>query len=280
MSKPELVIAMLVCGLIAASLAVWYDLARRILAGHGLLAYEPRRGVPWTLGDVFVLGLIWPLGDLIAVRISGGRGLLAEDELSTSLVAALTAVHLLWVALAIAYLVVRVGVSAADLGCDGSHLRADLRLGFLGFLAAVLPVYGLQWLVSQWFEPSEHPLVKLIKDQPNVGLLALASFSAVVVAPVSEELLFRVVLQGWLERRVRLLRRRGFRLAGWLPGLPILVSAAFFATMHQGYDRIALFVLAIFLGYLYQRTHRIFPSIVLHGCVNAVAVLQLWLGEV
>jgi Type II CAAX prenyl endopeptidase Rce1-like len=61
---------------------------------------------------------------------------------------------------------------------------------------------------------------------------------------------------------------------------PIVISAAFFAVMHwsHGPDPAALFVLALGLGYLYQRTHRWMPSVVTHACLNGTTMLLLWYG--
>jgi membrane protease YdiL (CAAX protease family) len=68
---------------------------------------------------------------------------------------------------------------------------------------------------------------------------------------------------------------------GFAPTLvPILCSAAFFAVMHwsHGPDPAALFVLAIGLGYVYQRTHRWLPCVITHLCLNATTMLMLWVG--
>ena len=61
---------------------------------------------------------------------------------------------------------------------------------------------------------------------------------------------------------------------------PIVISAAVFALMHwsHGPDPAALFVLALGLGYLYQRTHRWLPSVVTHACLNGTTMLLLWFG--
>lgn len=66
-----------------------------------------------------------------------------------------------------------------------------------------------------------------------------------------------------------------FRKTMWTP---ILVTSAIFSLAHWGHgpDFVPLFFLAIGLGYLYQRTGSILPSIVVHICVNTLGVLQLW----
>jgi membrane protease YdiL (CAAX protease family) len=62
---------------------------------------------------------------------------------------------------------------------------------------------------------------------------------------------------------------------GWFP---ILISSLLFAAAHFGHgvDPFAIFVLAMILGYVYQRTHRIVPCIVTHMLFNAFAMLVLW----
>jgi membrane protease YdiL (CAAX protease family) len=79
-------------------------------------------------------------------------------------------------------------------------------------------------------EKNEHPVVQLWRQDPRWATKLLSAVAAVIVAPVVEEFLFRLLLQGWLEKADRRLRRR-LRLL--LPGaLPIATVAALFAAMH------------------------------------------------
>jgi membrane protease YdiL (CAAX protease family) len=64
----------------------------------------------------------------------------------------------------------------------------------------------------------------------------------------------------------------------WLTDIvPITATAALFAVMHiaHGPDFIPLFVLALGLGYLYRRTHRITPSLVVHFLLNLMSMTML-----
>jgi membrane protease YdiL (CAAX protease family) len=262
----------------ASIVAVWVGIAWRLVERRPLVAYEPRLRVRWNIADVFFLFVLWPILELGALRLAIPRAELLSGAFSAASLAAVTSAHALWVVVALVYLEARTGVRARGFGFDTSQLGRDIRLGALAFLAAAPVVYGIQLLVSQFWEPLEHPLAKLIMQKPDTLLLALAAVSAMAVAPLSEEFLFRVVLQGWLERPMRRLRRRGRFWALSSRVFPIITSAGLFALMHQGADRIALFVLALFLGYLYRQTGRIYPSLVLHACVNSLAVLALWLG--
>ncbi len=169
-------------------------------------------------------------------------------------------------------------------------------------------------------EPSDHPLVKLVMNgKPDVTVMLLAGFTAVVVAPLCEEITFRLLLQGWLEKwEVKRLRWRSEPaeplmsndeaqmtndegilpddspcdirhatlssppargIGGWPFGwLPITISAILFGLAHFGYgpEPIPLFFLGLILGYLYQRTHRIVPSIVAHAIFNLFTMIVLW----
>jgi len=80
---------------------------------------------------------------------------------------------------------------------------------------------------------ADNVVVKLLKDR-NPWVVLLCVVSATVAAPIGEEFLFRLVLQGWLEsaayhwrRRVPWLRRNFSRAV-----LPIFFSALPFAMMH------------------------------------------------
>jgi membrane protease YdiL (CAAX protease family) len=275
MPQRELVVIAVLSSLMTASLVVWLSVARRLSEGERLVPYEPRLRAPWNFVDLLWLVLAWPIFELVALRVAAPGDTIADGGFSMAGLAGVTAGHFLWTVAAIFYLEMRTGARAREFGFDTSRLPQDVRLGSLAFLAAAPLVYGVQIVVSQFWTPLEHPLAKLVSEQHGPALVALAALSAIVVAPLSEELLFRVVLQGWLEQVLRR-RRRPWRSAQRV--LPILISSALFAFMHQGADRVALFVLALFLGFLYRQTHRIFPSLVLHACINALAVMALALG--
>jgi membrane protease YdiL (CAAX protease family) len=82
-----------------------------------------------------------------------------------------------------------------------------------------------------------HPAEDLL-GSGNWRMIAAATFLAVILAPVMEEFLFRIVLQGWLEavwsRQRR--KRRELREAPYA-WLPILLPAALFALMHFRFGR-------------------------------------------
>lgn len=78
-----------------------------------------------------------------------------------------------------------------------------------------------------------HPLIVLLRSRPNPVILVFCVLVAVVVAPVTEEILFRLLLQGWLEAFERRHRRRWAVWRRLAPGIvPIVLVSALFATAH------------------------------------------------
>ena len=192
------------------------------------------------------------------------------------------------------------------------------------------PVLMLQEALMHLFFPNQmsgHPLIKMLREAPPAPIVFfLSGVFAVVVAPICEEITFRLLLQGWLERwedeqlgwrrkatseppieQVASAHddgtvapdqpihtdtspivaddlsfeseppRRG--IAGLPYGwFPIMISATAFGLAHFGYgpEPVPLFLLALVLGYLYQRTHRIIPGIVAHALFNLFSMIILW----
>ena len=60
----------------------------------------------------------------------------------------------------------------------------------------------------------------------------------------------------------------------------IVFSSAIFALMHLGHGAapIPLFFLSLALGYIYQRTGRLLPSVTVHFCLNACSLALLYFG--
>lgn len=55
------------------------------------------------------------------------------------------------------------------------------------------------------------------------------------------------------------------------------ITSLVFALLHlgQGWAPVPLFFLSLALGWLYQRTHRLLPSVVVHVCLNGCSLLML-----
>jgi membrane protease YdiL (CAAX protease family) len=294
-----------------ASCATWLWILLRKIAGQPLIPHSPRRPVPWSVMATFlaVIMAMFALAGLASSAETGFEELTVEEsvqQLSRSmlLIVSITSVALFLVASAYR-------ANWHDLGLPDSfsQLFCDCALGVAGFLVALVPVYGVQAaLVYGLDEPSQHPLITKILSDPDPTLLVVGFLTAVVVAPVCEEIAFRLLLQGWLEKWWCGQRDAESQESGSVEQevqqdatdgplsrsedavvpalrtphsafalLPIFSSSLVFAIAHIGHgpDPIAIFLLALILGYLYQRTHRIVPCIVTHLLFNAFSLLVL-----
>jgi membrane protease YdiL (CAAX protease family) len=349
--------------------AALIDIARQVLLqfqirpGLPLVLWEPRREVPWTVLDLLLIVVLY-IGGTFAVQIGmlqAGWLPRETDEAEWTLgqkgmlVAANIVVSLGLLVIVMPLVSLRTGARGRDWGVSLRALGGDLRLGLIGFLLLAPPTYALQGLLVNLWKPSKHPLMEMFKDSPEPWFFVLLAVAAAVVAPLFEEIVFRVLLQGWLERVIpRFLRgspttemaavplelaetkeQQALRAAltspygepplaasEWLPPqqpldnnpyappaiqadgtralpdanlpeegspqpplsgpaawLPIAISATIFALLHysHGPDWVPLTLLAVGMGYLYQRTHSLIPSLVVHTLLNSLSLFGLWL---
>lgn len=133
-----------------------------------------------------------------------------------------------------------------------------LRDGALAFAAAILPV-SLILLATLPFRQVEeqHPFFHVLRANPGAATVAWLTLAVVVTAPLLEEMMFRVVLQGWLQTR-------------YPPAWAIGISAVVFAGVHGWPDVLPLVPLAVALSYLYWRSRSYAACVVAHALFNAM----------
>jgi len=303
-----------------------------------LVDWRSRRPVPWTVLDLISVIAIYLIASVIvslfvrelrATVFSAGSTTFSVPEHVVLLIGNLV-LSVVVLAVALPLLAYRTQASLNDLGWSQHGVANDLKVGAIGFVMLAPPTYAVQGLLTTFWQPSKHPLVEMFKESPNPGLFALLFASAVIVAPLFEEFIFRVILQGYLEKALtthdrlgdhhgsplvdeqQLTGHRGAdfgdhvnnnpyaspdceeqspidrdarapdqsELRGWSAWLPIGVSSAIFALLHfeHGPDWVPLLLLATGMGYLYQRTHSIVPSLVVHSLLNATSMWALWVS--
>lgn len=299
----EIVNVMSAVGMVSF-LAIFFLFARAA-TGRSLLAYEPRRRTPWG-----ALVLAVPLG---MVSMAFLQLLLPSStiEQSTSSVfvsstLSFSMIQLSFVALAILWLEFARDADEHDLGLptSGGQLALDVAIGAVACAAALLPVFAVNLSLVKLFNVQEtHPMVERLMKSSSSEMLSAAFVAAVISAPIFEEFVFRVLLQGWLERVEdeeldfqaterdvapdiappgTEIQRPANGWLGYLPHgwLPIMISSVLFGLAHMGHGiaPIPLVLLGVVLGYVYQRTHRIVPCIVIHMLFNAFSMLLLWLS--
>lgn len=142
-----------------------------------------------------------------------------------------------------------------------SALRRALRT-----LLMVLPLVSLAgWLLEHlWREGSgSNPLLELVLNSHNLPALACFGFTAVVLAPLFEETIFRGVLLPVAARQLG-------------PGWGVLISAAVFAVAHLSLgELLPLLVLGLGLGWLRWSGGRLGSCVLMHALWNGLTFSNL-----
>jgi len=150
------------------------------------------------------------------------------------------------------------------------HLRppAGAISSALASVLMILPLVALSgWLVERvWGDAGgSNPLLDLVLTSADPWALLCFGVTAIVLAPLFEEILFRGVL----------LPVAGRHLGGVQA---VVVSAAVFAAAHLSLgELVPLFVLALGLGWLRWSSGRLLPCVLLHALWNALTFLNLLL---
>lgn len=223
--------------LLTGSVGAWMVLPLLI---HGLLG-APRAG---TLGSVLV------------TAVAGGVVLLFAGVLWRSIAGCEPAASL-------------EDLRHAD-GLDVEGWQLQLRAGCRAFLLSLLPVAAMQGVLSVTGlrQPDEisHSVLELLQQDSRPGTVVLVVLAVVVVAPVVEEWVFRVALQGFLRTIVP------------VPAA-IAVAAVLFAGVHAWPNPLPLFPLAVILGIVFHRQRSMLAVVVAHSLFNLANVVLFLLSE-
>jgi membrane protease YdiL (CAAX protease family) len=279
-------LSVMIAFVVLGTVMVWPAIVRRWRRGDEIVEHEPRRPVTWGLLEVVLVASGYLVSQVMIAQLLEVDHDQIGDMLRSVTLSNLAAA--VWVVM----LVTVGGGRSHDLGLSLQSTRRDVWIGLCAFAAIAPLIYAVQALLSLWFE-GKHPVVELLQSVRDPWTLASTFVGVVIVAPIVEELLFRVVLQGWLERLMNDLPRGNHQIAtveGDVDSIgepqptttrswpAIMASSAIFAAMHYrdgSADPVPLFFLAVVLGYLYQQTHRIWPSIALHAALNGTSLLAL-----
>lgn len=147
-----------------------------------------------------------------------------------------------------------------DFGCTLANWRSDVLVGTCGCLASIVPIFVLttwqQFL--NWRGPDDkNALLRMLDESSERGALFWIILSAAVLAPITEELLYRVLLQGWAQSNMD-------------PWKAIAFSTFVFVVQHPPFDWLPLVPLALILGFVYNRRRSYLAVLVLHALFNGV----------
>lgn len=223
--------AALIGGMLVISAGLWTNVIRRQRLGqpHFFSAHE-RLKLPLGLVDVLLAFVMWMTGQMVGLAIT--FAIMGVEELEpasmsaeqhTVLGYAVGICTVVSTTLTLAYLYARYQ-DPKVFGGSLKNLGRDIGLGCLVFMCFVPITFLVQAALTQVWE-YEHPTLDLIS--PDAPLLTILSawWMAVLVAPVSEEIFFRGILQGWLSRLfVNNARPETTLIGGW-PRLQLDVAS-------------------------------------------------------
>jgi membrane protease YdiL (CAAX protease family) len=255
----------LVATLCAASAAVWYvRLGRRPVAAAALTPGvdngNPSVQIPVVPPGAIVFAALWVLyhllGDLTAIVQNAEPPTFDAER---TLQALQQNCWLLGAGTGVAWMLLTRGEheNLRAFGVRRRGLAGQIRDGLTTVTAAWLPVFAALFITLPIRTADRrHSVFQLLDADASLAIYAWAVLAAVVVAPLFEELVFRVILQTWLERIIG-------RAA-----LP--VAAVLFAAVHRFPDSLAIIPLALVLGAAYQSRRSYLEIVAAHAAFNAV----------
>ncbi len=233
------------------------------------VAPPPERVPFWNYLDVaLVLGLLFAFSLVIAVFVRLLTIPFPQLRADPTPLA-LPVQVLFYLALYLSFWLVLKLRYAKPVFCSLGWRRPKINLAWMA-LGGVLLAFILSAL-GTWLKTPKIPL-PFDKLTGTPAMLTFFGIIAVVLAPFSEELLFRGFIQPLLSRTF-----------GTVAG--ILLTAALFGALH-GFEYSWVWQYVVFIslagavfGWLRARTNSIIPSTVMHGCFNAVSVIALAFGK-
>ena len=161
------------------------------------------------------------------------------------------------------FLVLR-GRDPVDLfGLRGVPWKQNMRAACYGLVAALPAIYFVHSLSFRFSgaEAQPQPLLRFLADHAGWHDRLLLILTAVVIAPISEELIFRGYVFGVLRR---------YAGRWWA----LVISACVFAAIHAHIPSLAgLFVLAVALTLVYEGPGSLWATILMHALFNSITVI-------
>ncbi|MHC4726678.1 MAG: lysostaphin resistance A-like protein [Planctomycetota bacterium] len=149
--------------------------------------------------------------------------------------------------------------------------------------AILLTAYFGELFWGGEYQIQQHQQLKLISEHSQLLSRILIVVTAVIIAPVLEEMLFRGLFQTAIRSYLGIFRsmlvpqnapdaeRTTDRYEAW-PA--IVISSALFTMTHDNPGHWpALFILGICMGYAYEKSGSLFRPIFIHSIFNTISVI-------
>ena len=285
----DLLRSLFLFGAIFVALPWWFLVSRARKTNTPVFAHTAKWESQFDLLDVIIIifaSVLLPSFFLLPklILVSGSNPDLQITSGSMLLVSAISSVGvLIGTILAACSMLLRHG-SLSSVRLTPMPLMTLIGISLVAIVLFIPLTYIANGIVSL-LVPYSHPLLESLSSQRSTYSLWLAVFSAVIVAPISEEFMFRGVLFGFFERIERYFTTRigtplvsnGIfsRSTRNLPYFAILASGLIFGLLHWGHGAawIPLSLLGMALAYLTHRTGNLLPAIAVHMTLNGFSTV-------
>ena len=245
-----------------ASLAVWLRILIKMVCGQPPLPLTERQPASWEPVPVcatFLVAYFLPsfLFEYLLERLAGPL-----DPVSPAAVQWYCLFSVSQIGTVIGLLRIAGPLWKEDFGCNLTDWRNDVLVGTGGFMASLVPVYFVTMLQQylDWRGPDDqHDFFTILENDDGNGVVVWVVAAVVIIGPLAEELLFRVLLQGGTQSQMA-------------PWKAIVFSSLIFCLCHRASDMLPLVPLALILGYIYYRRRSYVALVVAHGLFNATNI--------
>ena len=197
---------LLFTGFVCGTIASWIFVLLRVFQGKPLLNPEPWKLRVWGFADILVAAFVivfWQRQSAIVGCSFLGlnrQEVAAEQSIPLPLATILGVGNVAAMLSICIWIFLRHRATLAQLGFGFANFGKHIGIGIITALAAIPCVFALMAAVNAGFDSQySHPLLEEMKRQGSLNAYLLAVTSAVLIAPLVEEFLFRVLLQGWLQ---------------------------------------------------------------------------------
>jgi len=255
---------------------------RRCIVGRTRIA--PTESL-WPFYLAFAVGwlILFAGPGILLVHPTGPSSLPTESRYTDQQLLTVQLVNTLLLISFLAIFTARTRKTAA-LGLSPSQIIPAIPRALLGGLVAIPLVMAasiVTELVIQHLSGNHdqfiHPMLKMLNESTVRWQETVIVLSATLTAPIAEEILFRGYLQSLLAAST----------AHWFGDssdsrprwIAVLLTSAAFAILHPQWSWVAIFILAICLGYAYERTGNLWVPMLMHASFNTIEVTLNWFAN-
>lgn len=212
----------------------------------------------------FGAGDIWGAGFLVVLLVGNTIESFGKKQtFTTNIIVASCVLYLLLVVALVTLLIARGRNPIRIFGLNWREWPREVPQAFLSLLCIYPAIIVLQLVMEKIYGPDLAPqeILRFLANNPGLHEKLLLILLAIVMAPLAEEFIFRGYIFGVARQYI-----------GRWPA--ILLNSLVFAFIHGHIPAfLGLFVLAVFLTLVYERTGSLWAPIMLHAFFNTVTII-------